>query len=69
MISQFKFSELGCGDPVSNAKLFNVGSAPNTNMLLILIRISDLDSIQDDLEREATVGIIHNCSFLLFLLV
>ena len=21
----------------------------------------DLDSIEDDLEREATVGIIHNC--------
>ena len=32
MISQFKLSELGGGDPVLNAKLFNVGSAPN-NML------------------------------------
>ncbi|KAG0702605.1 WD40-repeat-containing domain protein [Suillus ampliporus] len=32
MISQFKLSELGSGDPVLNAKLFNVGSAPN-NML------------------------------------
>ncbi|KAH9476093.1 F-box/WD repeat-containing protein 7 [Psilocybe cubensis] len=32
MISQFKLSELGGGDPVLNSKLFNVGSAPN-NML------------------------------------
>lgn len=24
----------------------------------------DLDSITDDLEREATVGIIHNCQYL-----
>ncbi|KAF8885378.1 hypothetical protein CPB84DRAFT_1816828 [Gymnopilus junonius] len=32
MISQFKLSELGAGDPVLNAKLFNVGTAPN-NML------------------------------------
>ena len=32
MISQFRLSELGGGDPVLNAKLFNVGSAPN-NML------------------------------------
>ncbi|EDR09874.1 uncharacterized protein LACBIDRAFT_318148 [Laccaria bicolor S238N-H82] len=32
MISQFKLSELGAGDPVLNAKLFNVGAAPN-NML------------------------------------
>ena len=24
---------------------------------------SDLDKITDDLERQATVGIIHNCSF------
>jgi pyrimidine and pyridine-specific 5'-nucleotidase len=32
MMSQFKLSELGGGDPVLNAKLFNVGSAPN-NML------------------------------------
>lgn len=32
MISQFKLSELGGGDPVLNAKLFNVGTAPN-NML------------------------------------
>ncbi|OAX42753.1 hypothetical protein K503DRAFT_682620 [Rhizopogon vinicolor AM-OR11-026] len=32
MISQFKLSELGGSDPVLNAKLFNVGSAPN-NML------------------------------------
>ncbi|KAF9479123.1 hypothetical protein BDN70DRAFT_879098 [Pholiota conissans] len=32
MISQFKLAELGAGDPVLNAKLFNVGTAPN-NML------------------------------------
>ncbi|KAF8552802.1 hypothetical protein OG21DRAFT_1415436 [Imleria badia] len=32
MISQFKLSELGGGDPVLNARLHNVGSAPN-NML------------------------------------
>jgi pyrimidine and pyridine-specific 5'-nucleotidase len=32
MISQFKLSELGAGDPALNAKLFNVGAAPN-NML------------------------------------
>jgi pyrimidine and pyridine-specific 5'-nucleotidase len=32
MISQFKLSELGGGDPVLNARLHNVGAAPN-NML------------------------------------
>ena len=32
MISQFKLSELGGNDPALNARLFNVGSAPN-NML------------------------------------
>ena len=32
MVSQFKLSELGGGDPVLNAKLGNVGTAPN-NML------------------------------------
>ncbi|KAJ3507730.1 hypothetical protein NLJ89_g6145 [Agrocybe chaxingu] len=32
MISQFKLAELGAGDPVLNAKLINVGTAPN-NML------------------------------------
>ena len=32
MISQFKLSGLGGGDPVLNSKLFNVGSASN-NML------------------------------------
>ena len=43
-------------------------SPVNRLLLLPLIRISDLDSIQDDLEREATVGIIHNCSFFLLFL-
>jgi len=32
MISELKLSELGGGDPVLNARLFNVGAAPN-NML------------------------------------
>ena len=32
MVSQFKLSELGGGDSVLNAKLLNVGTAPN-NML------------------------------------
>lgn len=32
MVSQFKLSELGGGDPVLSAKLLNVGTAPN-NML------------------------------------
>ncbi|PFH49475.1 hypothetical protein AMATHDRAFT_147610 [Amanita thiersii Skay4041] len=32
MVSQFKLSELGASDPMLNAKLFNVGMAPN-NML------------------------------------
>jgi pyrimidine and pyridine-specific 5'-nucleotidase len=32
MISQFKLSELGGADPALNARLFNVGTAPN-NML------------------------------------
>ncbi|PPQ94181.1 hypothetical protein CVT25_003818 [Psilocybe cyanescens] len=30
MISQFKLSELGAGDPVLNSKLFNVGSTSNS---------------------------------------
>lgn len=29
MISQFKLSELGGGDPTLNAKIYNVGTAPN----------------------------------------
>jgi pyrimidine and pyridine-specific 5'-nucleotidase len=32
MISQFKLSDLGGSDPILNAKLANVGAAPN-NML------------------------------------
>lgn len=32
MVSQFKLSELGAGDPVLNAKIFNVGAGSN-NML------------------------------------
>jgi len=37
MISQFKLSELGVGDPTLNAKLCNVGTAPN-NMLQCVCR-------------------------------
>jgi pyrimidine and pyridine-specific 5'-nucleotidase len=29
MMSQFKLSELGGSDPILNAKLFGIGSAPN----------------------------------------
>ena len=49
----------------------SIGSCllPISLLLPPLIRISDLDSIQDDLEREATVGIIHNCSFSLVLTI
>ncbi|KAJ2918091.1 hypothetical protein MD484_g2321, partial [Candolleomyces efflorescens] len=32
MVSQFRLSELGGGDPVLNAKLFNVGAAPNNQL-------------------------------------
>lgn len=35
MMSQFKLAELGGGDPILNAKLFNVG-APN-NMLQFVV--------------------------------
>ena len=36
MVSQFKLSELGGGDPVLGAKLYNVGTAPN-NMLQCVV--------------------------------
>lgn len=36
MISQFKLSELGGSDPVLNAKLFNIGSAPNGMLQYVL---------------------------------
>lgn len=29
MVSQFKLSELGAGDPVLSSKLFNVGAGAN----------------------------------------
>ncbi len=32
-------------------------------MLISALRI-DLDALKDNLEREATVGIIHNCEFI-----
>lgn len=37
MVSQFKLAELGGSDPVLNAKLFNVGKAPD-NMLQYVLR-------------------------------
>ena len=39
MVSQFKLSDLGAGDPVLNAKLFNVGTAPN-NMLQCVFKFT-----------------------------
>lgn len=36
MISQFRLAELGGGDPVLNAKLFNVGAAPNNMLQYVL---------------------------------
>jgi len=32
-------------------------------LLILYVFLSDLDSITDELEREATVGIIHNCAY------
>ena len=32
-------------------------------LLILCVFLSDLDSITDELEREATVGIIHNCAY------
>ena len=29
-----------------------------------LICVEDLDKITDDLEREASIGIIHNCKYI-----
>ncbi len=39
MMSQFKLSDLGAGDPVLNTKLFNVGTAPN-NMLQYVFKLA-----------------------------
>ena len=36
MMSRFRLLELGGGDPVLNAKLFNVGFAPNNMLQYIL---------------------------------
>ena len=38
MVSQFKLSELGGGDPVLNAKLLNVGAAPNNMLQWVSLR-------------------------------
>lgn len=38
MVSQFKLSELGGGDPVLNAKLLNVGMAPNNMLQWVFLR-------------------------------
>jgi len=40
MISQFKLSELGGGDPVLNSKLFNVGNGSNNMLQCVLFRES-----------------------------
>ena len=37
MISQFKLSELGGGDPVLSAKLLNVGTATNKMLQCVLL--------------------------------
>lgn len=42
MVSQFKLAELGGSDPVINAKLFNVGKAPD-NMLQYVSSISPMN--------------------------
>ena len=39
MISQFRLSELGAGDPVLNAKLLNVGKAPDNMLQWALIML------------------------------
>ena len=39
MISQFKLSELGGGDPVLAAKLFNVGAAPNNQLQYAILHL------------------------------
>lgn len=49
MISQFKLSELGGGDPVLNSKLFNVGSAPNN--MLQSVNQTTFSSIELNLSR------------------
>jgi pyrimidine and pyridine-specific 5'-nucleotidase len=41
MISQFKLSELGGSDPVLNAKLCNVGTAPNNMLQYVCDPIDD----------------------------
>ena len=41
MISQFKLAELGGGDPVLNAKLFNVG-APNNMLQFVILSFSTI---------------------------
>lgn len=44
MISQFKLSELGLGDPFLNSKLFNVGTTSN-NMLQYVFLLSSSCSV------------------------
>lgn len=36
-------------------------SALPYKLIFLSVICLDLDSIEDDLQREATVGIIHNC--------
>ena len=41
MVSQFKLAELGGSDPVMNAKLFNVGKAPDNMLQYAFYSLSD----------------------------
>ena len=55
MMSQFKLSELGGGDPVLNAKLFNIGAAPNGMLQCVfsLLLPSGSNSHADGLQLKA----------------
>jgi hypothetical protein len=55
MMSQFKLSELGGSDPMLNAKLFNIGAAPNGMLqcVLSLSLRSASNSHADGLQRKA----------------
>ena len=44
MVSQFRLAELGGGDPVLGAKLFNVGAAPNGMLQCVLFPLSFFSS-------------------------
>lgn len=54
MISEFKLSELGLGNPVLNSKLFNVGAAPNNAAVVYSERDTDA--------TQTTVSIAYTSS-------